>query len=97
MKTKSKVIALILTWILIAVCALCSSCTNDSKKDIFVINYTVFVKNHDTNKMDSTYSDQILIKAIDKYAMQKIFDTTIPMQYDSDSISMKSTTKVILQ
>ena len=96
MKTKSKFIALIITAIFILICALFGSCTNQ-KNNIFVVNYTIYVKNYDTNKMELLDSKQIFIKANSRHEMQTIFDNTIPMKYDCDSISMKSTTCVILK
>ena len=93
---KTILIRLLIVITIVVTCALCS-CTNNTNKEIFLIEYTIFAKNNDTKRMDSINSEKIVIKANDKYEMQHIFDTQIATKYDADSISMKTNVTAIFQ
>ena len=93
---KTILIRLLIVVIIITTCVLCS-CTNTKNKAVFMIEYTVFSRNNDTKGMDSIYNDKIVIKANDKYEMQRIFDTQIATKYDADSIAMHTYITAIFQ
>ena len=94
---KTILIRLFIVAMVIIACVLCTSCTGNSNKEIFLIEYTVFNKNINTMGMDSVNGDKIVIRAKDKYEMQRIFDTQIAMKYDSDSISMRTRVTAIFE
>lgn len=93
---KTILIRLAIVAVILLSCVLLSSCNNNHHpRTVYVIDYTSFVKND--NRMDALDSGTVVIKADDKYEMQRLFDTTIAMKYDCDSIAMHTTVSAIFQ